>query len=341
MQITITWRYVVGIDISKKVLDLCLHDRKTGREHERQVSNNKEGFSEMNGWLTDHITGEKSQVILCSEHTGRYGEHLLDWTTRNAWAHAVLKTTTLDKMGNEHHRKTDSYDARQLAEYGRRYSDSLRLSQAPKPAIKQLKRLRAERRKMVDRRAGLKQKLGEADYHDADMEFIVDCWRQQLALLSDHIEQIEERINTLIGEDENLTQRYRQMRTAPGIGKVIGCFWLTLFAGEPDLNARKISSRFGFAPHSYTSGSSVGKPDHSSGFGNSEMRKLMHQAARSVATHHPHYREYYQRKLAEGKPQRLVINNIINKLIRLYCAMWNNRADYDPQYISKMKKKCA
>ena len=35
----------------------------------------------------------------------------------------------------------------------------------------------------------------------------------------------------------------------------------------------------------------------------------------------------------------LVINNIINKLIRLYCAMWNNRAEYDPDYIPKNKHK--
>ncbi len=59
----------------------------------------------------------------------------------------------------------------------------------------------------------------------------------------------------------------------------------------------------------------------------------MHQAARSVAYHKPHYRNYYERKLAEDKHELVVINNIINKLIRLYCAMWNNRAEYDPDYV--------
>ena len=65
----------------------------------------------------------------------------------------------------------------------------------------------------------------------------------------------------------------------------------------------------------------------------------MHQAALSVKTHYPHYREYYEKKRAEGKEHLLVINNIINKLIRLYCAMWNNRAEYDPDYIQKNKHK--
>ncbi|MDZ7808537.1 MAG: transposase [Gracilimonas sp.] len=129
------------------------------------------------------------------------------------------------------------------------------------------------------------------------------------------------------------------MRTAPGIGPVIGRFWLSLFAGKKRLNPRKISSRFGFAPHRRSSGSSVKSPDRSTGYGNSEMRRLMHQAARSVANHNPHYRHYYQQKIDEGKPELVAINNIINKLIRLYCAMWNNRAKYDPMHIQKMNKK--
>ena len=29
MKITITWRFIIGIDISKKVLDIYLYDQKT------------------------------------------------------------------------------------------------------------------------------------------------------------------------------------------------------------------------------------------------------------------------------------------------------------------------
>jgi transposase len=250
----------------------------------------------------------------------------------------VVKTTALKKVSDEHHRKSDDYDARKLAEYGRRFTDKLRPAGASKPAVKQLKRLRAERRKMVDRRAALKSKRSEAGYHDADMDNLLSMWAEQIRLLTRHIDQIEECISALINEEPALAQRNRTMRTAPGYGAVIGCFWLSSFAGQLKLDPNKISSRFGFAPHCYRSGSSVGKPDSSSGFGNSEMRRLMHQAARSVATHKPHYRDYYNRKIAEGKPELVVINNIINKLIHLYCAMWNNRTEYDPNYMKKKKK---
>lgn len=337
MKITITWRFIVGIDISKKTLDIYLLDRKTGGGSHYQVPNNPEGFVRLARWL-QHQGAEQSQTKLISEHTGRYGERLLRWTTDNNWNHAVVKTTALEKVSPEHHRKTDAFDADQLAEYGLRFSDRLRLSEAPKPAVGQIKRLQAERRKMVDQRAGLKSKHGEAAFHDADMKRLTQMWEQQVVLLSKHIEQIEQRINQLIATDPALRRREQTMRTAPGMGPVLGTLWLSLFAGQPVLNSRKVSSRFGFAPHPHQSGSSVQGSDKSAGFGNSEVRKVMHQAALSVKTHCRHYQDYYNRKRAEGKPHLLVINNIINKLIRLYCAMWNNRTEYDPEHIKQMKE---
>lgn len=338
MEITITWRFIVGIDISKKWLDCYLLDRQTGEGYECQVPNTYEGFEQLADWLVDH-RADPSQTKLISEHTGRYGEHLLRWATTNEWAHAVVKTTALKKVGNEHHRKTDAFDAEYLADYGVRFSDKLSLTMAPQPAIGQIRRLQAERRAMVDRRAALKSKVTEADIHDADMERLKDMWSRQVALLTEHITEIESRIQELIDEDTNIKNRYHMMRTAPGMGKVMGPLWVSLFAGQQTLEARKISSRFGFAPHPHQSGSSVKGIEQSSGFGNSEVRRVMHQAGLSVKTYYPHYQEYYEKKRAEGKEHLLVINNIINKLIRLYCAMWNNRAEYDPDYIQKNKHK--
>jgi transposase len=336
MKITIIWRFIVGIDISKKHLDCYVLDRQTGAGSECQVPNTCKGFEQLANWFDEH-GADRSQTKLISEHTGRYGEHLLRWTTTNEWAHAVVKTTALKKVGNEHHRKTDATDAKDLADYGVRFSDKLSLTRAPKPAIGQIRRLQAERRAMVDRRAALKSKLTEADIHDADMERLVEMWTRQVALLTEHISELEGRIKELINEDTNIKNRYDMMRSAPGIGKVLGPLWVSLFAGQQTLEARKISSRFGFAPHPHQSGSSVKRTEQSSGFGNSEVRRVMHQAALSVKTNYPHYQKYYEKKRAEGKEHLLVINNIINKLIRLYCAMWNNRVEYDPDYIQKNK----
>ena len=337
MKTATTTRRIVGIDISKLTLDICLLDRQNRQQTEIRISNNSVGFARLGDWLNAQ-GATPADTVLVSEHTGRYGEQLLRWSGENGWPHAIVKTTALKKVSAEHHRKSDGYDARKLAEYGRRFSDKLRLSQPLKPAVKQLKRLQAERRKMVDRRGALKAKRGEAGHHNANMGELRGMWAEQIALLTRHIKQLEERIEQLIDENPALTQRNETMRTAPGIGPVVGCFWLSMFTGQYRLNPRKLSSRFGFAPHSYSSGSSIDKPAHSSGFGNTEMRRIMHQAAVSVIKNYPHYRAYYQRKRAEGKAHKLVINNVINKLIGLYCAMWNNQTEYNPNYIQIMKE---
>jgi transposase len=200
MKITINYRFIVGIDISKLTLDLYLQDCKTSQGRYLQVANTPKGFARLGQWLASQEVA-RSEVVLCSEHTGRYGERLVRWSTQHRWPHAVVKTTALDKVSGEHHRKSDKWDAQGLAEYGARFSDRLRLREAPKHALKQLRRLRAERRKMVDQRGGLKAKRSEADYHDADMSKLVEMWNQQVGLLSEHIDQIEQRINELINQE--------------------------------------------------------------------------------------------------------------------------------------------
>ena len=64
------------------------------------------------------------------------------------------------------------------------------------------------------------------------------------------------------------------------------------------------------------------------------LRKLLHLAARSVCEHKPHYRQYYQRKQAEGKSKKLVLNNVSNKLLRMLCSMIKNKRPYIEGYQS-------
>lgn len=326
----------VGIDISKLHLDIVLEDSNLDT-FALQVENNPNGFEQLDQWLHQH-GAEKARTILCSEHTGRYGEHLGQWSAHTGWDHAIVKTTALKKVSPEHHRKEDDFDAALLAEYARRFSDKLRLYQDPGPVARQLKQLQTERRFMVKQRASLKQKVTEADYHHACMEQIVQAYGEQIQLLDKHIEKVERQIQHLIHQTEYLTSTFSLLKSAPGVGKVIATKWITLFCGQQTLNPRKISSRFGFAPHAYNSGSSVRQTTRSSRYGDPEMRKLMTLAARSVLTHTKHYREYYRQKLQEGKPKKVAINNIINKLIRMLCAMWNKGVKYDPGHVEKLKK---
>lgn len=64
------------------------------------------------------------------------------------------------------------------------------------------------------------------------------------------------------------------------------------------------------------------------------MRKLLHLAARSVVTHRVEFKEYYLRKQAEGKPKRLILNNVENKLLKIIWAIIREEKPYSPRYRS-------
>ena len=84
----------------------------------------------------------------------------------------------------------------------------------------------------------------------------------------------------------------------------------------------------------HTSGTSVYRKPRSRQYGPSRMRKLLYLAAMSVSTHNVQFRAYYLRKVAEGKPKRLVLNNIANKLVKIICAVVKTETPYIPNYKS-------
>jgi transposase len=62
--------------------------------------------------------------------------------------------------------------------------------------------------------------------------------------------------------------------------------------------------------------------------------QALYLAAMSVATHNPEFRRYYLRKVGEGKPKKLVLNNISNKLLKVVCALVRTETEYIPNYKS-------
>jgi transposase len=329
---TPNYRFFIGIDVAKLSLAVYLYDSQTGQGYHFNVENIPEGFAQLQAWLLGH-QAHKKQTLICSEHTGRYGEHLSVWLADNGWAHGLLNTTASSKVAPEHHRKTDSFDAELLAEYTRRYADKIALAQPVPDYIRQLERLRRERRFLVDCRTSMRQKLSEIRYHATDTAVFKKIYREHVDLFTKQIKQINARIKQLIASRADLTLINKRLLSIPGIGPVIAAQWICLFFQQDHLNARKISSRFGFAPHEIESGSSVRKRKRSSRHGNPEMRRMMFQAARSVVQHKAHFKQYYARKLEEGKHHRVIMNNVINKLIRRMCSIWNQKTCYDPNFL--------
>ncbi len=326
-------QHFIGIDVSKQTLDVCLwtvvKDDKPLKTT-FATTNDPTGHKQLDDWLS--LAATPQQAVICLENTGLYDEKLVDWLTVSGWCVAVENTSVLSKVRNNAYRKSDALDADLLAEYAYRFTDQLSIHHPQPPVIKEIQLLYRERRRLVSQRASVKQLVGESGYRITSTAFAKQLWEQQIQFYTNAINEIEKRIHTLIKSDSEMSRYYKILVSIAGIGPIASWLWLTTFYGQHRLIARRIASRFGFAPHEKRSGTSVRCARRSSGHGNSEMRKVMTMCARSAATHHPRFALYRQRKLQEGKPPQLVTNNIINKLIRIMTAIWNSGEIYDENH---------
>lgn len=325
--------HYVGIDVSKATLDCWL------RPHGQciQCPNTPDGFAELDEWLQDRGVNQQDTVI-CLENTGIYDDRLLAALSKLGWRCSVEKTTVLDKVTFEHHRKEDGYDAAHLAEYADRFADKLSVWTPPDDRLELLRQLYGERRRLVAQKAAVQSKQTQSAQLTVTSKVVEQSWNQHYQLYTQQIAAIETRMQALVSEHAGLDHYYQLLTGIPGIGQVTAWLWLILFYGEQFLNSKKIASRFGFAPHSYTSGSSVRGRTRSSGHGASQMRQCMALAARSASTHYPKFRTYKQRKLDEGKPWPVVRNNLINKLIKIISAIWNSGQSYDSDHTSRFNR---
>jgi transposase len=217
-----------------------------------------------------------------------------------------------------------------------RYADRLSLYRPLDPVLEQLRVLYGERRRLVEHRAATGVLEHEGRTRSGVTAFTHQLWQRQGTFYTEQIRVIEEEIKRLIDSEEGLRHRYEQLKGIDGVGPVTALVWVCLFYEEKRLDARKISSWLGMAPHAARSGTSLKRRGYSSGHGMRAMRSLLHQCAQSAMRHREHYRTYKERKLAQGKPSLVVANNVANKLIRVICAVWNQDGAYDRNYVSAM-----
>jgi transposase len=65
---------------------------------------------------------------------------------------------------------------------------------------------------------------------------------------------------------------------------------------------------------------------------NKDLKKLLHMGAISAITHYPEFKDYYERKVTEGKHAQSVINAVRSKIALRAVAVINNQAKYVNNY---------
>lgn len=144
------------------------------------------------------------------------------------------------------------------------------------------------------------------------------------------LKSIEQQLDKLIKEDETISNLFEKTTSVVGVGKVTALF-LICFTNEFTLyeNPRQLACYCGVVPFEYSSGKSVRAKPKVHYMANKTLKKQLHMCALSSISAKGELKDYFERKVAEGKNKMLVINNIRNKLIHRICACVRDNKTYD------------
>jgi transposase len=322
----------VGIDISKETLACSLLDTPQKLLFFGEtVANSEVGFKQLVKRVARFTAPETCHFI--TENTGVYGERLYYFCYRQHLpvyrepAHFIRRAFRLK-------RKTDRIDSRMIAEYGYRYADQLHRWTPPDPLVEALAVLMANR-EIFQRQFGahhnILKALGEKEHAG-----LVNSHQAAKTFLKAQIQEIEKQMQAILQAAPDMQQHCRNLDTIPGVGLLYAINFLILTEGFTQVDYRSLAGYVGICPYEFESGTSVYKRPRSDKHGPERMRKQLYisvMAALSCKTENP-FKRYFQRKHAEGKAGRIVMNNLSNKLLRLSCAIVLSQQPYSDQFKS-------
>ena len=163
------------------------------------------------------------------------------------------------------------------------------------------------------------------------------CQSSMDAMKAD-LKAVDKKIKELINQDPVLKELFDIVDSIKGIGPVIATEVLITTNEFKDItDPKKYACYSGFAPFEHSCGSPpAGKykgKSKVSNKANKKVKALFHNGAMSAIQHCTEIKEYYQRKVGEGKNEMLVINNVCNKLVHRIFACVSRREKYNENYI--------
>lgn len=139
---------------------------------------------------------------------------------------------------------------------------------------------------------------------------------------------LEKRLAATVAADPDLAERDRLMRSVPGVGPVLS--W-TLMAHLPELGRlshKQIAALVGVAPYDRQSGTLKGRSMIRGG--RAVVRNVAYMAAVAGARCNPVLKAMKQRLADKGKPPKVILVALINKLMTLLNAVVRNRSEWRP-----------
>ncbi len=328
----------VGIDISKKTFDACIYvEGKSGIILHQAFEQNEPGYNAFLTWLQEQ-NAVLENTLFCMEHTGIYINGLLQFLQSAGlavWVEMPLrikKSMGLQRGGN------DKVAAIGIAQYASRYQDAVKLYSPTDKALEQLQHLTAQRTRLINCITQLEVPLKEMT-ECGDIYIAKDLIKLQLQAingLKNSLVKIEAAITRHIKSNSDIKNKIDRVCSIKGIGQQTAINMYVYTKGFTAFeNAKQLACYCGVVPFTKSSGTSVRFKTRVSPFANKNLKKLLHLCAMAAIQWNDELKQYYQRKVAEGKNKMSVINAVRNKLVHRIFAVLRDDRMFVENYVYK------
>jgi len=317
----------IGIDVSKLTLDISIVVDGIQTNYQ-QIKNEEKSIKKYFTSFLKHATVENS--IVCMEFTGIYNAKVITYLSQinlMCWMESGLQI----KLSQGFTRgKSDKVDALRIALYAYTHQHEVKIYKAPRAIIKKLSSLIALRTRIIKTTGNMNKPLSELKLFGdkATLKILQRINTPIINQLEKQLNAVDLEIKETMYSDEKLKRLFILITSVPGVGIQTAVNVITTtneFISITD--AKKFACYSGVVPFEHSSGSSIKGKRKVSQKANKSMKSLLHMAAISnITCKSSDLKDYYLRKVEEGKNKMSVINAVRNKIIlRIFSCVKNNK----------------
>ena len=328
------YEFFVGIDVSKSALDIVVSDWKNAHFHMR-IDNRLAGLKSFSKRLQEEGIGRR-QCLICLEHTGVYNLVALDYLHESGFALWLENPIQIKRSMGLVRGKNDRIDAARICEYAFRYQDKMRLWEPEREVITEIRHLSAMRRRLILAKNQLKVPVNESNGRLAKrlQKELEALSLPAIDKLDKQIKQVDTAIRGVIKRDDTLRRLFELVTSVESVGPVLACeILVTSNEFKSFSNPKKYACYAGVVPFEHSSGSSIKGRNRVSKLSNQSLKKLLHMSAMSSVSREGELRDFYQRKVQEGKNKMSVLNAVRNKIIQRVFACVRDGRGYEKTYV--------
>jgi len=304
--------YAVGIDVSKKKLDVCV---AAGDQIKSKVlSNTPRGHSDLDRWLSERKLPTGTPVVL--EATGPYGESVAIALADQGWAVSVVNPSRVAGFAQSEmsRNKTDKVDAKLIARFAQRAE--LQLWEPPSLVVRELRALVDRLQALIDMRQQERNRLEALDAGDCSQ--VQEMIEEHVDWLNRQIQKIQSDIDDHINGNPELKHDAELIQSIPGMGSKASAQFLAYIGDVRRFkNAKALAAFIGLTPRQKQSGTSILGRSHLSRTGHTAARRALYMPGMVAKRHNPVISALSKRLELRGLAPKAIVGASMRKLVHL------------------------